>query len=894
MTHANESTRSSARSPPCSRTDRGSDDSVSRSIWQSMPGPTYLPNAACVRRAIIRLMSSVSRVTAPLRSLLKTQFGSGGAGGDLRYAVRSLRRAPWYSVTVIGVIALGMSLATTVFAVVDGVLFKPLPYPDAGRLFGIQPGYARGVLPEPGRASAVDIANWAEASGAGVTGFSVGNQFGLGEGANEPTYGVAQVQQDFFNVIGVHPLRGGFSSADFTLPSNVFPAVISYELWQGHFLGDPNIVGRRVIGDPSRGSGYQVVGVMPAGFLFPSVNTSVSLIAPFSGGLDRGRNFPEVIVRAPASSTAAVLRARIEAGMQATASLFPSAPQPTPGARPDVSVAGRPYDHAGVVPLAQVMGARQRPLFAAIFAATLVLVALGALNTSGLMATRALDRARELGVRRALGAGSASIARLLIAEAVTLIGVGSALGLLAAPWLLHVGLLLLPVNIPLLKMPAIDWRVAGFVVLSALALTGPTTIWPIRKALRVSAASLGDGGRSSERHRSVGRQLVVALQIAGAVVLTVTGGLLVSSLLAVYAHESGVQTDDVVSIGVTVQGPGAISWRSPERTARVDGLVSGLRAMPGVSAVAATSGQILRGTGWTQWFHPPDQRAGANKVSVDVSVMAVTSEFYQVIRPVVVAGRLPTDAELSRDANVVVVSESLARAFWPGSAPIGRMLAYREDSQPFTVVGVVQDAHLWRLDDDTAAIYGPYSRLSRNSSLRVFVRATTGHVGELVNDTPGAIERLDPMMRARGAMTLDDQLTGSIQPRRLQSWMFGSFAASALAIVCVGVFGLTAMANARRTREVGIRMVLGSTRPRVVVMLVREQVAAVGVGLIAGAVGAAWVGQFLRWYLYKLSAYDLRVWMLATLAIVSVAAIGTVVPGLRASRVDPAQALRAE
>jgi predicted permease len=478
-------------------------------------------------------------------------------------------------------------------------------------------------------------------------------------------------------------------------------------------------------------------------------------------------------------------------------------------------------------------------------------------------------------------------------EAVTLINIGSALGLLAAPSLLHVGLRLLPVNIPLLKMPAIDWRVAGFVALSALALTVPTTIWPIRRALRASSVSLGDGARSSERHRSIGHQLVVALQIAGALVLTVTGGLLVSSLLVVYAHEPGIHTDGVVSIRVNVQGPGDRMWMSPERTVRVGALVTGMHTIPGVAAVAVTSGQILRGTGWTQWFHPPNDRPDASQVAVDVSVMAVTSEFYQVLRPVVVAGRLPTREELVSDAHLVVISESLARAFWRGTTAVGRTLTYKEDPGPFAVVGVVQDARLWRLDDDTAAIYGPYARFSRSPGLGVLIRATD-HVGEVVNNAPGVVERIDPLMKASGAMTMDDALAGSIQPRRLQSWLFGSFAASALVIVCVGVFGLTAMAIARRTREVGIRMALGSTRPRVVTLLLREQFAAVSVGLIVGAVGAAWIGQFLRWYLYKLSAYDPRVWMLATIAIISVAAIGTLVPGLRASRVDPVQALRVE
>jgi putative ABC transport system permease protein len=826
---------------------------------------------------------------------------------ELRYAVRSVGRAPWYSATVIGVIALGMALSTTVFAVVDGVLFKPLPYPNVGRLVAIEPGFnnlpapaspsASSVKPVMG-ASATDIANWQRAApDVAITAILASRWSGYGEGMNEAPFGVALVQPNFFDTIGVHLLVGGLAATDFVHEDSVQPVVITYELWQTRFHGAGDVVGQTLIDDPTTGRGFRVAGVMPHGFVFPSTRAPVSFIAPYVLAPDVVRDptrriFGEMIARLPQGMSTDALRAHVEAGMAVTAATFPPKSRTAGWSDRGWRMQG-PFDHADVLPLASELGSTERPLFRAILLAALVLLALGGLNVSGLMAARGLDRARELGLRRALGATGLRIARLVFLEALVPIAVGAAIGLSLAVSLLHIGLRLLPEELVLLKPqvePAIDARVVLFVVLSAFLLAMPTTIWPIRRALRTGTAPLADSNRGSTRTRSLGRPIVIVSEVAGALVLTMGGALLVSSILTVYANTPAIRTDSVVVLREDMQGPGGGMIGSPERTTRINRLIEALRRVPGVDGVALTDGQVLDGGGGVPWWIPPPAAATSR---LEVVAEAVTSDFYRVLQPQLVMGRFPTDAELEGDAPVIVVSEAVARTYWPNASPLGQTLTYYRVPVPFAVVGVVKDVRWNEWDTEVASIYGPYARVSRSPVPTVFIR-TRRSVGQVIAQTIQAIAAVDPLIRTTHSGTLDQLFADSVRPRRFQSWLFGSFAMCALVIVGVGILGLIAMATARRTREMGIRLALGATRDNLVGLLLREQLRAVVAGVVVGSLVSAWAVRFVKVYLYQITPYDSRVWTAAVVAIVSTAAVGTLIPSLRASRVDPVQALRAE
>lgn len=820
---------------------------------------------------------------------------------NVRYAIRSLVRAPWYSSAVIGVIALTMALAITVFAVVDGVLFKPLPFPDTNRLFVIQPGFSEVPVPQyPPTASPVDVANWqAAAPDALITAARAQPWIGLGQKANENPIGVGNIQRNFFDVLGVRPLVGGFSDGDFDHEDRVWPVVITYDYWQGHFDGDPAAIGRVVIDDPLRGRGYHIVGIMPRGFVFPTTRWNVSLITPFFPGGDRDarnpslRLFTEVIARLPETMTLQALRARVDAGTQRTAEVFPpQGPKPQGWSDRGWRQQG-PFDRADLRPLASVVGGRERPLFVAIFLAASVLIVIGALNVSGLMAARWLDRDRELALRRVLGAAGREVARLVFLEAFVLTAAGSMLGLAIAAPLLRFGAELLPEELVLVKPAAIDWRVAAFALMTIGLVSTLSSIWPIRRAMRFTGPTDG-AARTTDRIRSSGRTAVVVAQVGGAAVLTVVGALVVGSILTVYAHTLPIQTGGVVVLEARLLGAGGINQKLPERTTRVMALLDRLRAIPGVRAAAVTSSQLLKGGSWQPWFREP---AGTSPARLEIDRQAVTSDFYGIIRPQLTAGRLPTRAELASDARVIVVSESVAKKYWPGRSAIGEPLtewAMRDVlGDTYTVVGIVKDVRWFGWDRESGSVYGSYSLMAREP-FPTFLIQVQGHTGRVIEEALRVLPQTDPLAQFQRVALLKDLFLDSVRPRRFQSWLFGSFAAAALVVVSVGLLGLLAMTTSRRTREIGIRYALGAKARTVIGLMLREQSMAVIAGLLMGAVISGWVARFLRSYLYEITVYDPRVWAAALVTVVATAAIGILIPSIRASRVNPVEALRVD
>jgi putative ABC transport system permease protein len=824
--------------------------------------------------------------------------GGSQMGSDLRFTLRSMRASSWYAMAVVGVIAVTMALATTTFAIVDGVLFKPLPYPEADRLVVIEPAFLN--LPRPATTitgvSEVDVRNWqAAVPDVPMTAFRAGRWSGLGTGVNESAAGMAEVQASFFDVIGVAPLFGGFSAEDFRAPATVRPVVVTHDVWHSRFQGAADVIGREIISDRARGYGVRVVGVMPKGFVFPSAHADVAFLTPFvmpqPSDNPTSRNLNEVVARLPRGMTPAVLAERLIPGLLATAAQFP--PQgPKPDAWSEANWRRRgPYDAVEVATLSESLARRAGPLFRAVFAAVLLLVAIAGANVSSLMTARALERQQEIAVRRSLGAGPRAIARLWIVEAGALLTIGGAIGVTLAPLLIEVITQLLPSSVVLLKPATLDWRVAGFVAGTLALMSVLVAAVPIRRSLtrRLLAGTTNQARGASERVRTPGRVAVISAQVGIAFVLTVVGVSLVGSLLTVYANNRPIRTSGVVALKMMFQGPGADMSVSAERTARERVIRERLGQVPGVTAVASTAAQVLGGGGAMSWFTPPT----GTRHPPNIDTWPVTEGFYDALAPEVVQGRLPSNDELRSAAPLIVVSERAAQAYWPNTSPLGETLTDGQTKEPFTVVGVVREVRWLSWDTESPVVYAPYARVSRAPWLTVFLR-TEANTGRVMAEALRAIEERDPMTRVTVAATLDDLYRDSVSLRRFQSWLFGGFAGAALVVVGVGILGLLAMSAARRTKEVGIRCALGATPGLVTALMVREQLGAVILGLLAGGVVAAWAVGFVEGYLYHLTTTDPRIWGAAVVLILAMAAVGTLIPAIHASRIDPLQALRTE
>lgn len=819
--------------------------------------------------------------------------GSSGLLADIRFVSRSLGATPWYTLTVIGVVAVPVTMAATTFAIVDGVLFRPLPYPDAAALVALKPNFngpARVADPAAVQsASDVDLVHWRAAlPEVPITAYRAQPWGGLGSGINDSAAGVALVEPNFFDVIGVKPLAGGFEDKDFAAVAKLRPVIATWDVWQGRFGGDP-ILGREIVADRASGSGIRIVGIMPKGFTFPSSLAEVSFVSPYvstpAARQDpQRRGFSEIIARVPNGVSRTDIEQRLQRAAVAVAAEFP-VNRPRPAGWSDVTWRRQgPYDVVDTSLLSETLGRKYAPFFRAVFGAVALLVLLAAINISSLMAARALDRRPEMDVRRSLGAPGAAIARLWGVEAFGLVMAGGLVAAAATPAFLDIMTRLLPDTVVLLKPAAIDWRVGAFMAMTLLVLAMSIAIAPIRRSLTFAAAR-----RVTSRVRTPGRFLIISGQVGVAMVLTVLGSMLVGSLLLVYAERPNLHTHEVVTVDVMFGGPGATMDVSPERAARELAIRTDLSKIPGVLAAGSSAAQVLKGGGAMTWFTAPSGRSHPK----NVDTWAVSEGFFAVVSPQLIEGRVLTDDELRSAAPLVVVSETVARQYWPDGRAVGQTLTDSGSKATFTVVGVVGDIRWTALDVVSPVIYAPYGTTSRAPWITMFLR-TDGNTGRVTADALAAIARVDPLARPTRTGTLDEIFRESVSLRRFQSWLFGSFAAASLVIVGGGILGLLAMTTARRTKEVGIRCALGATPRGVLGLVLREQCVPVLAGLLGGTAVAALAVRPLESYLYRVTPADPTIWISAVALVLTTAALGAWLPALRASRMDPLTALRQE
>jgi predicted permease len=818
-------------------------------------------------------------------------------GSDVRFTWRAAARSPWYAGTVIGVMAITIALAATTLTIVDGVLFRPLPFPDANRLVKIQPNFEEIARPQSTLTgglrifgvSAIDLDYWRRAvTDVPMTAFRVQQWSGLGSGVNDDTGAMAMIEPGFFDVLGVTPLLGGFAPEDYggePPKPPMQPVIVTHDIWQARYGARPDIIGTTIILDRASGHGVRIVGVMPPGFVFPSVLSHVSFLAPlpheralFDG---RPNRIFEVIARLPPGAEAEVLRHRMLPAMAALAAENPPGPKPA-GVSEAAWRQTRPYDAVTVVRLRDTLRDHAGPMFRAGMLAVILLVLIAAANVSSLMTARAQEREHELRVRRSLGAGPAAIARLWAVEAGVLLTTAGVIGIASAPLLLGVVVPLLPESVVLLKTPTVDWRVAVIVAAGVAALVASVSIAPVRRSLTTAMQSTRG---ASERSRSLGRALVIAGQVAVAFALTVLGTSLIGSVMAVYAHEQPITTDGVIALPAMLSGSNDASARS----ARIERVRERLASLPGVSAVAGSGAQVLVGGGALPEFQAPS----GTEHPLNTDAWPVTAGFYDTLAPQLVVGRVPTLQELQSASPVVVVSQSAAAAYWPTQSAVGQQLVNWRSKQAFTVIGVVRDIRWVSWDTESPIVYAPYATVSRFPWVTFFVRSDRA-AGPLIAEALAAIEETDALVTVRRAAPLQDFFLETIALRRFQSWLFGSFAAAALVVMGAGLLGLLAMSAARRTREVGIRCALGATPGSVTTLLVREQMVAVVSGLAVGAIAAAWAIGFIKAWMYTLTPGDPRIWATAAASLLVMAAIGIFIPAWRASRTDPLAALRAE
>ena len=799
---------------------------------------------------------------------------------DFLYAVRRLVKAPGFTVVAVLTLALGIGANSAIFSVVNGVLLKPLPYPEPDRLVGVYhttEGH-RAVMSGPNFTDVARAATSFESAAA----ISSGRMILTGEG--EPArLAIAEVSASLFNVLRVRPALGRAFNADENTPGRNNIVILSHGLWQQRFGSDPSVIGKRITLD---GVSKEIVGVMPAGFSYPS-GRDAWLPVDYDEGFvtkQRGAWYLSVVARLKPGVTPQQSAAEVETIGRNLARQYPDA-------NGEIGMTTYPL-------LEAMVGDIRRSVMILLGAVGFVLL-IACTNVANLLLARAATRETEMAVRTALGAGRGRLIGQLLTESVLLSLVGAAFGLLLAVWGVELLTNLKPQGIPRLD----NVRVDGAVILFTIAVGVVTGVLfglvPAFAATRGLSATLKEGGRGAVTSRGGMRVrgVLVVAELALAVMLLAGAGLLMRSFMKLQAVDPGFKLDPALTFDLTL--PDARYKDMDQQIAFYDQLLPRLRSLPGVQAASAVMGLPLSGLDFIISFEvggrpplPPAQQPA-------MQVRVATPEYFSTIGIPLKRGRLFTDDDRLQTPKVVLITEAAAKQFFPNEDPIGKTIKLgwgRGPGKPRAggeVVGIVGDIKDEGLNEpNPPQIYMPLRQWP--VSFMTVVMKTSVPPTSLTDGARAQVAALDPNLPLSNVSTLDAIVAKSISQQRFYMTLLSVFAAVALVLAAIGIFGVLSYAVSQRTREIGIRMALGAQERTVISLVVRQAMLLVGTGVIAGTALALYLSQTMTKMLFSVRPTDPTTFVSVAAVLAAVALLASYLPARRATRVDPIVALRAE
>ena len=799
-----------------------------------------------------------------------------GVTAELRMAIRTLARSRGFTIAAIGVLALGIGAAATVFSVVDAILIRPLPFPEANRLaviYATQP--SRGV--RRGGASFPDLNDWRAQLPAfdGIFAFLGSNVSLTGSGQAERV-GAALVSEDFFRVMQVPPTLGRAFRGDEWKPGGPKVTILSDGLWRRRFGADSRIVGRTATVDGER---YEIVGVMPPGFDFPEVE----VWAPFT--------FPPEVATREERALGAVARLHDGVSLNAAQAQLDAFNARLERVYPATNAGWQ----ARIVSLHGDLAADFRSGLYLLAAAVVLVLLITCANVANLMLARTNGRRRELAVRIALGGSRRQVARQLGAESIVIAAAGAAGGILIALWGARLVRVVIPVEIPSWIDLGVDLRTVGFALSVSLVLGLVLTLAAnTHVASRSLADALRDGNRTGTGVRGAqSRRALVVAEIAVSLTLLVGALLLTRSFARMQRADPGFDATGVLTLRISLPES---RYPSDSSVARFhDRLHAALRALPGVVTSASVltpplnDENIFTAITIEGQPAPPGQAMHAHR-------QAITQDYFSVLRIPLRTGRAFTTADDASAPRVAIVTESLARDRWPNQSAVGKRFKLGQaDSKEewITVVGVARDIKQFGVRDGTPeGIYLPFSQSTPRTST-----ITLRIAGELTPLAPSArkvIQALDPELAVFGVESMPQILARSIWQPKLQALLVGTFAVIALVLAAVGVYGVVSYAVAQRTREIGVRIALGAQRSAVLRLVIAQGVRVTLIGVVIGLAGSLAGARLLEGLLFGVRARDPVTFGGVPILLFLVAVIACYLPARRAANVDPAVALRSD
>jgi putative ABC transport system permease protein len=790
--------------------------------------------------------------------------------------VRVLLRNPGFTAIALLTFAVGIGVNTAVFSVFNGVLLRPLPYPDAGRITMMwMDNRNQGIKEDIG--SYPLYRDWREQS----TSFEhvaayTPSSFTL-TGSDEPErIAGAQTTANFFDVMGLGPAIGRLYTEAQEKPGNDRVVVISHGLWQRRF-GGANVLGQTIT---LNGNPHEIIGVMPAELAVPQrAQLWKPLAPPDNVRTSRNSFWLPVIGRLKPGVTLEQAQTEMNGISARLEEQFPQ----TKGFG------------SYLIPLQkQIVGDVERSLLVLMAAVGCVLL-IACANLGNLMLGRTAARRKELAIRTALGAGRGRLMRQIITEAFVLAIGGSVLGLLLAFWATEAFISLGGPAIPRAEMIAIDGRVLLFTLVLAVVSSVLAGVIPAVQASRAAVRErLQEGGRESSGGGSRRtRSVLIAAEMALAFVLLAGAGVLVRTLWSMQQVERGFQVDRIAL--ATVSLPGATYRTVADVRTFYARLLERVRTLPGVESAALGTDilqPLITNSGVYSIegkpFPPPGQR-------VEYPIEIVSPGFFETFRIQMAAGRTFADADHADAPRAVIINETLARTGWPGEEPLGRrMRSGGPDSQSpwMTVVGVIKDI---RRSDDVRRTIRPELYMC---SLQVtpptqtlFVR-TAGEASAILPTIRREVQGLNPQLPLFGTGTLADSVSETLSQPRFRAVLLAAFAVIAMLLASIGIYGVTAHAVGQRTQEVGVRMALGAQRSHVLLLILRQHLRPAIVGIVAGLLGALGLARFIESMVYGVPSTDPATFVVMSLMLLSVAAAACWIPAQRATRVDAVVALR--
>jgi putative ABC transport system permease protein len=836
---------------------------------------------------------------------------------DVRQALRALAARPVFTAAAVLTLALGIGGSTAIFGFVRAVLLRPLPYADPGRLVLVT-----NVIPQLSAelTGGGDYLDWRDRSRslAAIAAYSPSDSATITNRGEAQRVSAARVSASFLPTLGIAPATGRNFISEEDRPAGAGAVLVTHKTWRRLFPDGAPGEERSLDLDGSR---HAIVGVLPAGFVFPG-HPEIELLLPLAldEASERARErqkLVQVIARLRPEVTLEQARQELDAIQSAAVAAAPAAPRggmmitgsaPDARARPPAEAPVPPpnakrlfgFDaFLKVVPLQRALVADVRPALLLFSAAVGLVLLIAGANTANLLLARAAARQPEMVVRAALGAGRGRLARQLLTESAVLALLGGAAGLVVAALLISALLALMPVEIAATFQSAAV-RVDASVLLFTLLLSLVTSVFfGLAPALLAAGVDAGAGLRVGNRSASPGagrrrvRRLLVTAEVAVAFVLLVGAGLLVRSFVRLTSLDPGFRAGQVVTVAIELE---RTQYTAPAgQLAFFERLLERVQALPGVQWAAAGDSLPLKpfsmvmigGTAEGGPAAPPGR-------GPELAVCAVTPDYFRALGMTLRHGRSFLASDRPGAPEVAIVNETLARRLWGASDPVGKRFRFaRAEGAGVTVVGVLADARHEGLEmPPRAVLYRPFAQDPRRFAF-VAVRAPVDP-GGLVSSLRREVASLDRGLAVHDVATMDRRLADAMAPRRFNTLLLGAFGLVALLLSAVGLYGVMAHAVTERTRELGIRIAIGAAPAQVRALVLWQGLAMVAWGAAIGAAAALAGSRALRGSLYGVGPTDAATFVAVPVVLLAVCAIACELPARRATRVDPAVALRAE